>query len=155
MFLRRSVERQSSCDSIIADCTNRSISLAEQYNLTTTEGLHRYLSAVAVLQCESCFGDLERYYRCTGDNDSAVELREADCARSDNDGKYCAQSIFDGIASGDLPVCGKDDDICDATCQDLRTQRNYGGCCASSYAKLGLLPNTTQQFEDCGVTLYR
>ena len=80
-------------------------------------------------------------------------MREADCARSDNDGKYCAQSIFDGIASGDLPVCGKDDDICDATCQDLRTQRNYGGCCASSYAKLGLLPNTTQQFEDCGVKL--
>ena len=68
VFLRRSVERQSSCDSIIADCTNRSISLAEQYNLTTTEGLHRYLSAVAVLQCESCFGDLESYYRCTGDN---------------------------------------------------------------------------------------
>ena len=74
---------------------------------------------LSYIQCESCFDDLESYYRCTGDNDSAIELREADCARSDNDGKYCAQSIFDGIANGDLPVCGEEDDICDATCAKI------------------------------------
>ena len=62
VFLRRSVERQSSCDSTIADCNERIIALAQQHDLTTNEGLARYLSDVAVLQCESCFDEFESYY---------------------------------------------------------------------------------------------
>ena len=154
VFLKRPVEsRQSSCDSIIADCEDRIDSLADQYNLNTTEGAARYLSAVAVIECGSCFDEYESYFRCTGEDDLAEEIREADCARSDVDGKYCEQSVFDGMASGDLPLCGEVGDVCISTCQDLRTIRNYGGCCVSSYVQYGVIPNTTQEFDDCDATL--
>ena len=154
VFLKRSVEsRQSSCDSIIAECSARIISLADQYDIDTTEGLARYLSAVAVIQCESCFDDFERFYMCTGDDELAEQLREASCARSDNDGKYCEESLFDGIANEDLPSCDEEDDVCTATCQDLRTLRNYWGCCTSSFEEYGLLANTTQEYDDCDATL--
>ena len=138
VFLKRSVEiRQSSCDSIIADCNARIISLAQQYNINTTEGLARYLSDVAVLQCGSCFDEYESYFRCTGDDDLAEQLREASCARSDIDGKYCEESLNDGVANGDLSTCVDEVDemveICISTCQDLRTLRAYWGCCTSSF----------------------
>ena len=142
VFQKRSVEtRQSSCISIIADCYDRMDSLDTE-------------SAVAVLRCESCFDDLERFYRCTGDDDLAEGLREAECARSDNDGKYCAESLFDGVANGDILVCGEEDDICIATCKDLRTLRNYWGCCTSSFEQyFESFPNTTQEYDDCDATL--
>ena len=44
-------------------------------------------------------------------------------------------------------------DICTSTCQDLRTLRNYWGCCTSSFEQYGYLPNTTKEFDDCGATL--
>ena len=147
VFLKRSVETRQS--SIIADCAPRIISLAQQYDITTTEGFARYLSDVAVLQCESCFDEFESYYRCTGDDDLAEQLREAQCARSDVDGKYCAESFFDGIASGDIRACDEEDDACEATCQDLRDLRSNLGCCTMSYEQLGLLTNTTQEYDDC------
>ena len=154
VFLKGSVEsRQSSCDLMIAHCNARIISLAADYDLNTTKGFARYLSAAAVIQCESCFDEYENYFMCTGDDNLAVQLREADCARSDVDGKYCQQSVFDGIASGDLPLCGQVGDVCVSTCQDLRTIRNYGGCCVSSYEQLGLLANTTQEYDDCDATV--
>ena len=154
LFLKGSVEsRQSSCDSMVADCNARIASLAGEYDLHTIEGYARYRSAVSVLRCESCFDDFENYYMCTGDNDFAELFREAECARSDVDGKYCEQSEFDGIASGDLPLCGEVDVPCISTCQDLRTIRSYGGCCVSSYVKYGIIPNTTQVFDDCDATL--
>ena len=77
VFLKR---RHSSCDS---DCEDRIDSLADQYNIYTTEGRARYLSDVYVLVCGSCFDDFEHFYSCTGDEDLAEELREADCACSD------------------------------------------------------------------------
>ena len=154
VFLKRSVEiRQSSCDSIIADCSARIVSLAQQHDLTTNEGLARFLSDVAVLQCGSCFDDFERFYTCTGDDDLAEQLREASCARSDIDGKYCSESLFDRIASGDLRACDEEDDACEATCQDLRDLRSNLGCCTTSFEQNGLLTNTTQEYDDCGATL--
>ena len=54
-----------------------------------------------------------RFYNCTGDDDLAERLREADCVRSDVDGKYCAESFFDGITNGDLRACDEDDDVCE------------------------------------------
>ena len=154
VFLKRSVEtRQSSCYSIIEDCNDRVISLAQQHDLTTNEGLARFLSDVVVLQCGSCFDEYESFYRCTGDDDLAEQLREADCARSDIDGKYCAESLYDGIANGDLPACDEEDDVCVATCQDLRNLRTYWGCCTTSFEQHGLLANTTQEYDDCDATL--
>ena len=152
-FLKRPVEtRQSSCIPIIADCKDRIDSLADLYNTSTTEGFARYLSDVYVIECGSCFDEYERFYSCTGDDDLAEEL-EVDCARSDIDGKYCAESLFDGIANEDLPLCGEEDDVCVATCQDLRTVRTYLGCCVASYERLGVLDNTTQEYDDCDATL--
>ena len=154
VFLKRSVEtRQSSCYPIIADCEDRIDSLADRYNISTTEGLARYFSDVFVLICGSCFDEYERFYNCTGDDDLAEELREADCVRSDVDGKYCAESLFDGIANGDLRACDEDDDVCEATCQDLRNLRSYFGCCTTSFEQNGLLTNTTQEYDDCDATL--
>ena len=154
VFLKRSVEtRQSSCFPIIADCEDGIDSLADRYDTNTTEGLARYLSAVFVIVCGSCLDEYESYFMCTGDDELAERLREADCARSDVDGKYCAESVYDGIANGDLRACDEEDDVCDATCQDLRTLRNYWGCCTSSYEQYGLLANTTQEYDDCGATL--
>ena len=154
VFLKRLVEsRQSSCESIIEDCDDRIDSLADQYDLDTTEGAARYYSAVVVIQCGSCFDEYESYLTCTDEDDLAEEFRETFCARSDVDGKYCGQSKFDGIASGDLPICGEYRDICISTCQDLRTIRNYGGCCVSSFVQYGVIPNTTQEFDDCDATL--
>ena len=124
----------SSCDSIIADCEDRIDLLADQYNIYTTEGRARYLSDVYVLVCGRCFDDFERFYSCTGDEDLAEELREADCACSDVNGKYCTELLFDGF---DLSTCvnknDEIDDICISTCQDLRTIRAYWGCCTTSY----------------------
>ena len=146
VFLKRSFEtRQSSCDSIIEDCNDRVISLAQQHDLTTNEGLARFLSDVVVLQCGSCFDEYESFYRCTGDDELAEQLREADCARSDIDGKYCAESLYDGIANGDLPACDEEDDVCVATCQDLLNLRTYWGCCTASFEQHGFLANTTQE----------
>ena len=155
VFLKRSVEtRQSSCASIIADCEDRITSLGQEYDIGTTEGFARYQSAVDDIQCGSCFDDFARFYMCTGDDDDAEELREARCARSDNDGKYCTESLFDGIANGDVLVCGDIGDICVATCQHLRTLRNYWGCCTSSFEQYyGSFPNTTQEYDDCDATL--
>ena len=127
VFLKR---WHSSCDSIIADCEDR----IDQYNIYTTEGRARYLSDVYVLVCGRCFDDFERFYSCTGDEDLAEELREADCACSDVNGKYCTELLFDGF---DLSTCvNKNDEIddnCISTCQDLRTIRAYWGCCTTSY----------------------
>ena len=154
VFLKRSFEtRQSSCDSIIEDCNDRIIALAQQHDLTTNEGLARFLSDVVVLQCGSCFEEYESFYRCTGDDELAEQLREADCARSDIDGKYCAESLYDGIANGDLPACDEEDDVCVATCQDLRNLRTYWGCCTASFEQHGFLANTTQEYDDCDATL--
>ena len=154
VFLKESVEtRQSSCDLLTADCDATIDLLADRYNLSTTEGLARFYSDVAILQCESCFDEYESYFRCTGDDDLAEQLREASCARSDIDGKYCEESLFDGIANGDLPACDEEDDVCVATCQDLRTIRTYWGCCTSSFEQYGLLANTTQEYADCDATL--
>ena len=153
VLLKRSSEtRQSSCTSIIAECAARIISLADAYD-DTTEGLARYLSAVAVIKCESCFDDFERFYMCTGDDELAEELRKTDCARSDVDGKYCTESLYDGIANGDIRACDEQDDVCDSTCQDLRTLRNYWGCCTSSFEQYGLLTNTSQEYDVCDATL--
>ena len=80
-------------------------------------------------------------------------MREASCVRSDIDGKYCEESLFDGIANDDLPACDEEDDVCVTTCQDLRTLRNYWGCCTSSFEQQGALVNTTQEYADCGATL--
>ena len=97
---------------------------------------------------------LNVFYMRHVDDDAAEELREAQCARSDNDGKYCAESLFDGVANGDLLVCGETDDICIATCKDLRTLRNYWGCCTSSFEQyFESFPNTTQEYDDCDATL--
>ena len=90
---------------------------------------------------------------CTGDDDLAEELREADCARSDVDSKYCTESLYDGIANGDIRACDDEDDVCDSTCQDLCTLRNYWGCCTSSFEQYGLLANNTQQYDNCFATL--
>ena len=93
------------------------------------------------------------YYTCTGNDDLTEQLREAICARSDVDGKYCDESFYDGIANGDLPACDEEDDVCISTCQDLRTVRSYWGCCTSSFEQFGLLANTTQEYDDCDATL--
>ena len=69
MFLKRSVERPYSCITTIADCDDRFISFAEQYDLTTNEGLARCPINATVLQCGSYFDEPERYYCCTGDDD--------------------------------------------------------------------------------------
>ena len=113
----------------------------------------RFFSDVAVLQCGSCFDEYERFYRCTGDDDLAEQLREADCARSDIDGKYCAESLFDRIANGNIRACDEEDDACEATCQDLRNLRSNLGCCTSSFEQYGILTNTTQEYDDCDATL--
>ena len=80
-------------------------------------------------------------------------MREASCARSDIDGKYCSESLFGGIASGDIPACDEEDDACEATCQDLRDLRSNLGCCTTSFEQNGLLTNTTQEYDDCDATL--
>ena len=147
----------SSCDSIIADCNRTINSIADRYNLSTNEGLARYYSDTFALVCGRCFNDFESYYRCIDDDDLAEELREGDCVRSNVDGKYCTESLFDGLLIGVLRFCDEEDDACVTTCQDLRTERNYLGCCASSYEQYGsiiiTLGNTTQEFADCNATL--
>ena len=148
VFLKRPAEtRQSSCDLIIADCDDRIDSIEDQYDTSAVEGRSRYLSDVFVLACESCLDDYERYYSCNGDDYDAEVLREAYCARSDVNGKYCGESFFDGVANGDLsPYVNEDEEIgeiedtcCISTCQDLRNILAYFGCCASSFQQYGLL----------------
>ena len=162
VFLKRPAEtRQSSCDLIIADCKDRIDSIKDQYDTSAVEGRSRYLSDATVLACESCLDDFERYYSCTGEYYDAEVLREANCARSDVNGKYCGESFFDGVANGDLSPYVKEgeeisrisDTCCISTCQDLHNILAYFGCCASSFQQYGLLLNTTQQFDDCGATL--
>ena len=154
MFLKRSVEtRQSSCDAIIADCIERFESIANRSNTSTTEGLARYLSDGYDLYCGSCFNVYQRYYNCTGEDDITEQMREAYCFRSDIDGKYCAEAFSFGIANGDIFLCDEKDDRCEDKCQELRTLRNYLGCCTTSFQQHGVLPNTTLEFEDCNATL--
>ena len=143
------LEKQSGCNSIIAECQARILVLENQHDTSNTEGKAEYLSDVAVLLCGDCFDDLEDYYRCIDEDDLAEELREARCARSD--GKYCSESYYDEIADGNLRVCSEDLDVC-TTCQDLRDIRNYGGCCAASYEQYGLT-NTSEEYEKCNVDL--
>ena len=142
------LEKQSGCNSIIAECRARILVLENQHDTSTTEGEAEYLSDVAVLLCGDCFDEYEDYFRCIDEDDFAEELRETDCARSD--GKYCSESFFDGIADGNIRVCSED--VVCTTCQDLRNIRNYGGCCAASYEQYGLT-NTSEEYEKCNVDL--
>ena len=143
------LEKQSGCNSIIAECQARFLVLENQHDTSTTEGEAEYLSDVAVLLCGDCFDEYKDYFRCIDEDDLVEELREADCARSD--GKYCSESYFDGIADGNLRVCSED--VCATTCQDLRNIRNYWGCCAASYEQYGLLTNTAEEYEKCNADL--
>ena len=152
VFLKRLVERQSSCGSILAHC-NDTVSLDQQSGLTANEAIARYLSARTVIECGSCFDEYESYHRCISGDDGAEWFREAKCARSDIDGKYCLQSLYDGIVNRDIPYCDAKRDVCVATCQDLQTLQRYLGCCTTSFEQYGLLPNTTQEYDVCGATL--
>ena len=49
--------------------------------------------------------------------------------------------------------CNEEYDVCEATCQDHHDLRSQLGCCATSYEQLGLLANTTQEYDDCDATL--
>ena len=154
VFLKRSVEiRQSSCDAIIADCFQRFDSILNRSNTSTTEGLTRYYSDVFDVYCGSCLIVFQSYYNCTGNDDIAEQLREAYCVRSGIDGKYCGELLFFGREEGDIFVCDQKDDSCGDGCQNLRTLRNYLGCCTTSFQQHGVLPNTTQEFDDCDATL--
>ena len=144
-------EKQSGCDSIIAECQARIRELANQHDTSTIEGEAEYLSDVTVLLCGDCFDEYEDYFRCIGEDDFAEEIRGTECARSD--GKYCSESYYDGIADGNLRVCFEDGVFyaCNTTCQDLRNLRNYLGCCVASYEQYGLV--TKEEYEKCNVDL--
>ena len=153
VFMKRCFERQqcSSCHSIITNCSARDSQLQQQHDLTTTEGLAEYLSDVAVLSCGSCFDEYEDYFICFGEDELAEQFREAECVLSD--GKFCSESLFDGIANGDIRSCDDEDDACIATCQDLRNLRDVLGCCAASFVEYRIFVNTTQEYDNCNAKL--
>ena len=153
VLMKQSVEsrQSSSCDSIIADCSARVSQLQQQHDLTTREGLAEYLSDAAVLSCGICFDEYEDFYICIGEEELAEQFREAECVLSN--GKFCSERLFDGIANGDIRSCDDEDDVCIATCQDLRNLRDVLGCCVVSFVEYGILSKATLEYENCNAKL--
>ena len=57
--------------------------------------------------------NFECFYRCTGDDDFADELRNNECARFNVNGNYCGESLFDGIVNEDLSTCDDENEEID------------------------------------------